>query len=396
MVLGVPLPALAQTPAGGSDAQAPTGVVTTPVGPLHLQPETNRVTRGVVASASTSRLLADVAPEDLAQLRADLLLLVQTLNTLGPKIADHNVETGFSEANVNALTDAELTAYYNALPDVAGFHMAVASLADMLQHPVAHQAHSETRAEVAPGTTWAPKLKPGSMTLASLPFSQALPSGRVDRGTNPISVCPQTRSDDATTFGLLFVANSLQIAASALDAGCQIFIDIPCPVGSGGKFPPLCIAAGAAQAAQLAFAFAIDLAGVCDANFTNRTVQASWENSKAIHTNLDAHNMDIMTILTEFRELVIRVGVEENLLMNADQRLSMFQLPQGPHTAVSIQRTRAIVLDTIQRNLLAGMPIGNAQAEFAAGETLLAQNLYKDAYARYRNAYRAAVGQTIR
>ena len=186
------------------------------------------------------------------------------------------------------------------------------------------------------------------------------------------------------------------IAASVLEVACANFLVIPCPAGTGGKFPPTCIAAGVAAAAQLSFYFAIDLNIVCDRNFNQRTVEASWKNSVAIHTNLNEHHMDIEEIETEFRQLMTRVAVEENLLMSAELKLSMFQLPQGPHIGVSIQRTREIVLETIQRNQLAGMPIGNAQTLFNAGDVLLAQNKYKDAYARYRSAYQAAVGQIIR
>jgi TolA-binding protein len=68
----------------------------------------------------------------------------------------------------------------------------------------------------------------------------------------------------------------------------------------------------------------------------------------------------------------------------------------SPHEGVGIEKTRDIVLDTIQRNQLAGMPIGNAQTLYNDGLTLLAQNKYKDAYARFRSAYQAAVNPTVR
>jgi cytochrome c-type biogenesis protein CcmH/NrfG len=53
---------------------------------------------------------------------------------------------------------------------------------------------------------------------------------------------------------------------------------------------------------------------------------------------------------------------------------------------------RSIVVDTINKLVAAGQPIGNAKSFLTKGDQYLAAKKYKDAYDSYRQAYRTATG----
>ena len=142
---------------------------------------------------------------------------------------------------------------------------------------------------------------------------------------------------------------------------------------------------------------ALEVMEFCDARVDFAETNATWLSSIAIKENLDEHHelasmeyMEIEAFLGEFQTLTVRMNIEENLQQDGNRRVSLFQIPaiRGGY----LDTTRDIVTETIIQNLSAGMPVGNAAAELAAGNSLFAQFKWKDAYGRYRNAYRAAVG----
>jgi len=93
----------------------------------------------------------------------------------------------------------------------------------------------------------------------------------------------------------------------------------------------------------------------------------------------------------------LRLGIEDNLLDVLDDRVSTYQLPRSQLGYLDAQddvSVRYVVADTIYMQGEAGYTgetIRNAQDEYNAAEALLAGGDYKNAYARYRKAYRAAV-----
>lgn len=93
----------------------------------------------------------------------------------------------------------------------------------------------------------------------------------------------------------------------------------------------------------------------------------------------------------------LRLDIEDNLLDVLDDRVSTYQMPRSQLGYLDAQddvSVRYVVADTIYMQGEAGYTgetIRNAQDEYDAAEALLAGGDYKNAYARYRKAYRAAV-----
>jgi len=90
----------------------------------------------------------------------------------------------------------------------------------------------------------------------------------------------------------------------------------------------------------------------------------------------------------------LRMALEDAMLQEGDIRLSMFQLPEangGYLDTTDDISVRWVVSDTIQMQMLAGYDVRNAEDEYKAAEIHLASGQFKDAFARYRLAYRAAV-----
>lgn len=388
-VLAAPMQALAQGSGSGGAAPSPKTGPSAQAKPAPGMPVQHSDGSHPIGKIYNEKLWMFIAQDDLDGFRQDLVELVRDLDALAPAIQQHNIEVGFTEEKVNAVSDEELTLWYNSIPDIAGFRASIAFLTDRRLHPMG-AANRAVRPEAAGG----PAPEVSSLRLLGRPKPPAFqPLSLPEPISDPdyFGTCGSTRNDDATLYGLHITRNTLVVAADVADAACLVFVEI---LGEGTN-AIACAAFGIAAVAAEAIDFAIDLKEFCDGTISDARLDASWKNSIAIHKNLDTHHMDIIAIETEFRTLQNRMSIEENLLLSGDLKLSMFQLPEGPHVGISINRTREIVLDTIQQNQLNGMPIGNAQTLFNSGDVLLAQNKYKDAYARYRDAYRAAVAQTI-
>ena len=110
----------------------------------------------------------------------------------------------------------------------------------------------------------------------------------------------------------------------------------------------------------------------CDSYVDFANIHAAVGNVGSIYDNLNEHHqtggMDLNTIqkfLDDFQRLAIRMKIEVNLLEEGDDRTSLYQLPASEMGY--LETTRDIVVDTINMNLAAGLTVGNALTELAAG-----------------------------
>lgn len=114
-------------------------------------------------------------------------------------------------------------------------------------------------------------------------------------------------------------------------------------------------------------------------------------NSIVVNNKLDAANtkLDDLTItVSDQGALNLRIHIEDDLADPGNHPLALFEVPEanGGH----LNLVRSIVADTIAKMQATGQGVGNAQAFLAAGDADKAAGAYKNAYANYGKAYRAA------
>ena len=352
-----------------------------------------------IGLANRDALFAPVDTVDLDQFEEDLISLSEVLASISPAMSSEMTVGTFDEDHLQAMTDEQLTVMYNLMPDIVGFHLAVASLRESASQAATRRALAASAGETPTREQWeaqqarrqahvdglAPALK-----IDATPLSEPIMDPVFYTGG-----CPGTYYNGPAIYAFHVTRNSLAIAdvlaKAAVDASEFVIF-------GGGTNIPFVIIWGVIKVAKDANNFGLDMVEFCDDSVTDSYTDTTYDNLIAILKNLNEHDTLEKAFLKEWRELYIRQEVEKNLLLTGDLRISLFQLPEQmmQHEGVGIARTQAIVLDTIQRNQLAGMPIGNAQTLYNDGVTLLGQNKYKDAYARFRSAYQAAVNQTVR
>ena len=121
-------------------------------------------------------------------------------------------------------------------------------------------------------------------------------------------------------------------------------------------------------------------------------------NATTVNTKLDgitsslasAHTkLDSLTItVNDQGALALRLQIEADLSEPGNHPVALFEVPASGGGYLDL--TREIVVDTIGKMQAAGQGVGNAQAFLAAGDAARAAHDYKDAYADYGKAYRAA------
>ena len=100
---------------------------------------------------------------------------------------------------------------------------------------------------------------------------------------------------------------------------------------------------------------------------------------------LSAHAVNIRDNLYIAFEL--RFRIEANLA--GEQPLAMFQMPG--QFGGKLEVVERVEYDTIEYARAAGMNIGNAEAEYAAGANSFSSKQYGSAYRHFANAYKAIV-----
>jgi hypothetical protein len=114
-------------------------------------------------------------------------------------------------------------------------------------------------------------------------------------------------------------------------------------------------------------------------------------NAIVVNNKLDAANTkldDLAITVSDQGALNLRIHIEDDLADPGNHPLALFEVPEanGGH----LNLVRSIVADTIAKMQATGQGVGNAQAFLAAGDAAKAAGAYKDAYANYGKAYRAA------
>lgn len=202
-------------------------------------------------------------------------------------------------------------------------------------------------------------------------------------GSGTCSNCPpQPAGGISTVFALQTAAFVAQSVCSYFDGDITLF---------GQEIPNfakiICIVAyGALQITADAVKFANDLNGECEDDYHRGLTDAYLDatvSSRATQKSHDFHRL-----------YTLRIAIENAMLEEADERLGLFQLPASEDGYLDAQddvSVRYVVSDTIKTMQLAGYDVRNALDEYAAAELHLDREEYKDAFARYRLAYRAAV-----
>jgi hypothetical protein len=135
-----------------------------------------------------------------------------------------------------------------------------------------------------------------------------------------------------------------------------------------------------------------------DAHDTRMTVQhtaiTDLINSRA--DAIDAALLRQIEFLENFRGLAVQMAIEKNLLDDGNDVISLFELPAGTSDpggidGTGIELVREIVFQAIQNSRAAGLPVFQADAQFARGDADLADGDYRGAFDNYRQAYLSAV-----
>jgi hypothetical protein len=300
---------------------------------------------------------------------ADLEQLVRSLPV--ENVYDYPEKILGARALVGDLSAEDLDLLQSSYSEYEGFWSAPAEiLLIMGQQPVSFDMPGASQPDIVP-------------TAPAVPIPQR--ANCATFGSNPTcSECPAPPAGGrATLIALQAVELTACAACDFIDADFFVGpIEVPNPV----KFICTAIKQGI-QFARLGVEGALEVNLECQTNYHRALTHALLDetvSSRATQLSFDY-----------FEALTTRLEIEDALLLEEDSRVSRFQLPasQGGF----LDRTdglsvRFIVVDTIhmQRDI-AGMTVGNAEDELAAGDAHLAAGEYLDAYARYRKAYRAAV-----
>lgn len=186
----------------------------------------------------------------------------------------------------------------------------------------------------------------------------------------------------ATLFALDTAAWAAESVCSYFDGDITIF---------GTQIPNwakiICIVGYAAiQTTADAVRLVYDLNQQCEGDYHNHLVNAYLDETISSRASQQSHNFH--------RLWELRLEIENAMLDEANTRVSLFQLPRSHGGYLNTQddvSVRYVVADTIATLSAAGYDVRNAQTEYATAETHLAAGRFKDAFARYRLAYRAAV-----
>jgi hypothetical protein len=221
--------------------------------------------------------------------------------------------------------------------------------------------------------------------------------------------------------GIAIAAGPLNAAAIVGDVACNSIVVI---LGEGTNLPA-CIVAGVLHEAVLANDIVNNQCSYQDGSVNGAEIEAAYENSKIISTQvgdvslqlvdiavqiegvssqiqdvstqLATHDTEIKAILaanhTEVINLInanqaqaLKIEIEKALSdTNDNKRLSYFYLPQAQGGLLEL--VRQTVLDAINANLAAGVPVGNAQTWFTRANASFASQQYKAAYDQYGKAY---------
>lgn len=122
------------------------------------------------------------------------------------------------------------------------------------------------------------------------------------------------------------------------------------------------------------------------------TTDTTQETANRVDAKLHAllsGNEDQYEFMTGFRNLMTRLGIEDNLLVNAPDAIALYQLPSA--FGGLLETVSLVVADTIQMNVNANQNIFGAIRELQRADALRAAGDFVKAYEAYRSAYTEAV-----
>lgn len=118
-------------------------------------------------------------------------------------------------------------------------------------------------------------------------------------------------------------------------------------------------------------------------------IEATTNRTESKVDSLTSGNNTQQSYLADFMKLMTRLHIEENLLENKPNAISLFQLPAA--FGGKLETVGLIVADTIQMNLNALQNTFGAQREISRADGLRAAGDFVKAYEAYRSAYTEAV-----
>lgn len=288
---------------------------------------------------------------------------------------------------IGDLTTEQLNEAHDALRPYPGFWSIPAYARSVLEQ----NARENALRAAAPGTVTLP---PGGPVLPGLPqllpdrvptvpsqLPQAYENCKLDKVT--CEGCPPpVAGGEATLFALQTAAWAAESVCSYFDGDITIF---------GAQIPNwakiICVVAySAIQATADAVTLAHEISQECENDYHAHLINAYLDETVSSRASQQSHNFH--------RLWELRLEIENAMLDEGNLRVSLFQLPasQGGYLdSKDDVSVRYIVADTIATLSAAGYDVRNAQTEYNTAEVHLAAGRFKDAFARYRLAYRAAV-----
>ena len=336
--------------------------------------------QGVADAAVTQQDDDPPTPADLEAFRATYATFavdIQRLLDLIPPDRRMDIKDRVAEAQVliPEMTYDELAALKEGFADYPGFWSAPTWAANLL---------------ASSGHVQAMQLQPGGgaaqpQALPTLPpFVPQFPDCK-EYGSTPI--CDDCPVAPAGGYISIAVLNAVAVAAKY---GCQ-FIPPDLLTGSASIPNPVnVICVGVRVGLEIAAAslnLAYELANNCNEGVFYGLVVTYLDTTVSSRASQQSHDFH--------RAWNLRTDIEDNLLDLLDKRISTYQLPASQAGFLTATTTDLsvdwIVEDTINMQAAAGYDVRNAQAELADARILLSGGDYKNAFARYRKAYRAAV-----
>jgi hypothetical protein len=136
---------------------------------------------------------------------------------------------------------------------------------------------------------------------------------------------------------------------------------------------------------------AIDENGDCEDDYHLATVNALLPDVQTKVVDIQTKVTDIQEKVDRLQDLALRVPIEVDLRRTGEDRVGLFQLPQG--YGGQLEMVREIVVETINMHWAAGQSVHDslARRSLADGDVFALRREFKRAYDNYRLAYQLAV-----
>ncbi len=222
-----------------------------------------------------------------------------------------------------------------------------------------------------------------------------------------------TRSDETVALVLRILNAALSTTEGILSSICKLEVEA---LGNSEN-ASRCIAWWLVATLRVLPAFFQEMLDRCDAAIDGAEIQAGFQNSQRILARLKSHEASMRRamyasdlFLRDMQVFQERLWIEENLASAEDDPDVLLMLPSSTCRALpgdptqlyppdgpirqrcgKIEEVKRIVEQTISMVEESGEGINNAEAEYDAAIAHLTAGRYRDAFLRFRKAYREAV-----